>query len=541
MATNHDYEYLSFGDALFLFLERDGTPLNIASLAIFDGEISLYDLRNFVASKLPQIPRYLQRAVVPPFSVGLPHWEFAPDFDIADHIHAVTLKRGTTAELKKVTARILSPVMDRSRPLWDLTLVHGLKNGRTGLVARVHHCLADGISGMGLLNAIMDSSPEVPVLKYRKLRVPRPGVREPGADLIGTAMQSWFSLVERLLHAGTEVLTLARRATAPASNGNPENDEESQTAAPSNNDRMLRLAAELTVVMPERLPFNVVCHGPQRYEWTDVPAADLKQIREACGNGTTQNDIVLTLLTAAFRRYCQLHGVDVRGRSLRIVVPVSTRRRITPGELGNHITFAPFSAPLGIRNGRKLLNEVHDRMAFVKTAHVAEFVAFAGTLLGTIPPPLQSVLAPVLSELPISVCNTICTNVPGPKKPLYLMGHEMLRAYPYVPIGGEMGVNCAVLSYNGTVHFGFTGDVHVVPDLERFPEFVDESIAELKAALGARRRTRTPKPATSIPEPAQPPVPVQEAPTTTTEPPAAEPIRNHKVKAATARSGTVAA
>jgi hypothetical protein len=154
-------------------------------------------------------------------------------------------------------------------------------------------------------------------------------------------------------------------------------------------------------------------------------------------------------------------------------------------------------------------------MEFVKTAHVADFVSFAGTLLGAIPTPFQAVLAPLLSELPISVCNTICTNVPGPKKPLYLMGHEMLSAYPYVPIGGEMGINCAVLSYNETVFFGFTADVHAVPDSEKFPKFVDESIAELKAAVGVGRartaRKGRVRPPRAVTEPLQAPAPMVDA------------------------------
>ena len=144
-------------------------------------------------------------------------------------------------------------------------------------------------------------------------------------------------------------------------------------------------------------------------------------------------------------------------------------------------------------------------MDFVKSARVAEFVSFAGTLLGDIPSPMQAVLAPVLSELPISVCNTICTNVPGPRRPLYLLGHEMLSAYPYVPIGGEMGINCAVLSYNGTVYFGFTGDEQAAPDLQKFPACVDESVAELKAAFGLReprasRKNKAPRTQESVPE-----------------------------------------
>ena len=489
MPQGQNVEYLSFGDALFLHLEREGAPLNIASLAIFDGDISTKDFREFVASKLPLIPRYLQRVVLSPLNTGMPHWEFANDFNLSDHIREVNLKRGTTAELKSVTAEVLSSVLDRRHPLWDFTLIHGLKQGRTALIVRVHHCLADGISGIALINVFLDQSSTPPVIKRRKIRIPQPVNNGVDGDLFGNAMQSWFSTAERLLKAGGEVLSLVQRTTGLSRNGNLEPDGSVDDVGKLDPKPMARLAAELAE-LPQRLPFNVLCRGPQRYEWTEVPLADVKAMRERCG--AMVNDVILALLTSAFRRYSELHGVDVRGRSLRIVVPVSTRRHHDcDSQLGNHITFAPFSAPLGVRSPKRLLSLVHERMQFVKNAHVAEFVAFAGTLLGVVPPPFQAILAPMLSEMPISLCNTICTNVPGPKKPLYLMGHEMLSAYPYVPIGGEMGVNCAVLSYNGTVYFGFTGDVHAVPDLHKFPKFVDESFAELKRAVGLRTRMTT--------------------------------------------------
>jgi len=306
-------------------------------------------------------------------------------------------------------------------------------------------------------------------------------------------MQSWFSVLERLLQAGNEVLTLFQRSTGIAGNGTAEPTATNNGPGAVPQEQFMRVAAELAEV-PQRLPFNSLCRGPQRYEWTETRLEDLKALRSSCG--ATVNDAILTVIIAALRRYCELRGVSPRGRSIRIVVPVSTRRHHSDG-LGNHITFAPFSAPLGIRAPKKLLNAIHARMEFVKSAHVAEFVSFAGTLLGTIPTPLHAALAPFVSALPISLCNTICTNVPGPKRPLYLLGHEMLNIYPYVPIGGEMGINCAVLSYNGTVFFGFTGDVNAAPDLEKLPIFVQESIAELLRAAGIRRsRPRKAKAAT---------------------------------------------
>src|SRR5690242_10299524 len=122
---------LSWGDALFLYLEREGMPLNIASVSIFDGAIPLDDSRIFVESKLPLIPRYRQRVAVPAFHLGLPVWEFDPEFDIANHVKEVRLKHGTDAELKAVTGKILSQLMDRRRPLWDYTIVQGLKGNRS--------------------------------------------------------------------------------------------------------------------------------------------------------------------------------------------------------------------------------------------------------------------------------------------------------------------------------------------------------------------------------------------------------------------------
>ena len=86
----------------------------------------------------------------------------------------------------------------------------------------------------------------------------------------------------------------------------------------------------------------------------------------------------------------------------------------------------------------------------------------------------------MISQVPFTPFNMVCTNVPGPQFPLYLLGHKMLHWYPYVPIGGEMAVNCAILSYNGMVYFGFSGDVHAAPDLGRLEKFVKQSFVELR-------------------------------------------------------------
>jgi diacylglycerol O-acyltransferase len=191
-------------------------------------------------------------------------------------------------------------------------------------------------------------------------------------------------------------------------------------------------------------------------------------------------------VTSAIRRYAELHGVPVKGRLLRIIVPVSVRGKGDVTDLGNRITFLPLTIPLDIRNPIELIAAIRERLAFLKNVHVAELVSLAGTLLGTIPPPAQALAGPIASQLPLSLCNTICTNVPGPKVPLYLIGHRMLACYPYVATSSDLGMNCAILTYNGTAYFGFTGDVHAMPDVERLGKFLRMSFAELRKAVAIR-------------------------------------------------------
>jgi len=154
MQSQQQGDRLSWGDTVFLHLEREGMPLNVACLCVFEGAISFDDCVQFVESKLPHIPRYLKRVVPAVLGIGLPTWEYDPTFDIHNHLREVTLKHGTDAELKTLAGKILSTVMNREHPLWDMTLVHGLKGSRSGLIFRLHHCLADGIAGVGIMNVL---------------------------------------------------------------------------------------------------------------------------------------------------------------------------------------------------------------------------------------------------------------------------------------------------------------------------------------------------------------------------------------------------
>jgi diacylglycerol O-acyltransferase / wax synthase len=503
---------LSWGDTVFLHLEREGMPLNVACVCVFDGDIAFEACVQFIESKLPLIPRYLKRLVAPPLNIGLPSWEYDPTFEIRNHVREVTLKRGTDTELKALAGKILSTVMDRQHPLWDLTFVHGLKGNRSGLILRLHHCLADGIAGVGIMNVLMDASPVVPHLPKRRLRLRVPPPRDFLSSVANGCVDSYSEVIKRILNALADVSSMAERFAANI--GNLATDE------------FTRLLPEL-IAPTERLRFNVLYRGPQKFACTEIPLAEVKAIKQTCG--TSVNDVILALVTATVRRYVELHGDNVKGRLFRMMIPVNLRGNESPGELGNRISLVPVTIPLDIRKPRRLLAAVHQRTEFLKRSHAAELVSLAGGLIGLLPNSAQAVGGQILNRLQFTPFNMVCTNVPGPQYPLYLLGHKLLHCYPYVPIGGEMALNCAILTYNGTAYFGFSGEVHAAPDLKRLETLLQLSFKELREAAGVRPTRKVEKkkeksaPAeakvasTSAPAPASEPVTITLGPPASVE------------------------
>jgi diacylglycerol O-acyltransferase len=340
------------------------------------------------------------------------------------------------------------------------------------------------------MSKLLDASPVAPPLPMKKARFRVPPPPDAINSLMDGLANSYADFVKPVLSTWAELLDMGERVAANA--GNLATDDVS------------RLLPEITG-FTERLRFNVLYRGPQKFAWADIALAEVKAIGHICG--ASVNDVILALVTATIRRYLELHGDHVKGRLLRMMVPVNVRGDNSPGELGNRISLVPVTVPLDIRNPRKLRAAVHKRMEFLKDAHVAELVSLAGGLIGMFPTALQSLTGSIVSQLPITPFNLVCTNVPGPQYPLYLLGHKMVCWYPYVPVGGEMAVNCAILSYDGTVYFGFSGDVRAAPDLRRLEGFLRLSFEELRQEVKPPRRrknkvrAKTPEVSNPAPEP----------------------------------------
>jgi len=462
-------------DSLFLYIEKKEMPLHIGSVFIFDGAISAADLKSLIEAKLPAIPRYRQRIAFPPLNVGYPTWEWDSDFNVDRHIFHARIKPGTLASLETLAGELFSQVMDRGRPLWDLTLVDGLRGGRSALIARVHHCMLDGIAGVALLGQILDSSPlPLPVQSKKPFHPHKPPAN--GTSLVDAIGSSGFHALGRFLGMQSAALNVAEETLR---------------------DLMAGSLMQPVAVIPgafrplEPFPFKAPSLGPRRVCWTEFSLSEAKTICNALG--AKVNDVLLMALVRAMRRYALLHRLSVKNRVLRLMVPVNLR---DPGQNGpgNRISLLPVNLPLDVQDPIELLRIAHLRSEALKHAHAADFVVLGGTLLGAMPIPVQALLAGALSNaLPVLPFDMVCTNVPGPRMPLYLLGRKMLTYYPYVPIGDFMGVCCAMASYNGTLYFGLTGDCACAPDLDRLRDFLEEALSDLRRRSGCtpKRRARS--------------------------------------------------
>ncbi len=453
-------------DAIFLYFEKKEIPLHIGSVAILDGDFDDECVAQ-LETRLPEIPRYRQRVMFPPFSIAHPTWEYDPAFDFRSHVRRIRIDPpGTEQQLAELSGQIFTPLMDRERPLWDLTVVDGLEGGRSALITRVHHCMVDGVAGIELMNVMYDPSRKPRRVEAQPFTAPR--LPTPGELLVEGLAGTTIDIAERLLDAQVSLLRIAQAFTS----------EKPMASL----QRLLAIAPEM-LRPADRLPFNRPCNGVRGHCWTTVPFAETRAIRAALG--VTINDVALAAVTGAVMRYVEAHREPLKGRFVRFMVPVSVRTEDTRNTGGNEVSMMPLSVPLDIADPVERAKAISLRAVAMKSARVADMVLLIANCLGWTPPMLQTSLAamPFLPQ-PVLIINTVCTNVPGPMIPMYASGRELLTYYPHVPCGADVGLGVAIQSYNQKLHFGVTYDGQAAPDGELFRDFIVEAYEEMRAAAG---------------------------------------------------------
>jgi len=495
-------------DAFFLYAERPEQPMHVGATCIFDGKFSHRDFVRHIGSRLHLIPRYQQRVMPAPFNIGHPTWENDPDFDLKNHIFRVELKESRDEdELRELSGKIFTGVLDRNKPLWEIYLVEGLKNKRTALVFKVHHCMVDGVAGIGLALIAFDMTPEPVKIKKQPFKAP------PIPDSTSRFYDAlWDNAIGGIEHWARFQRSLANFGRA---------FEGADVA------RAVRKFASTIggFLMPfTKTSFNGPL-GPTRHvDWLVLPFADVRAVRAVAGG--TVNDVILASLAGAIKRYMRERGEAKKTpRFVRILVPVNVRQEHERAALGNRISFMPVEAPLYFNDPVEILQAIHLNTKELKDAKIPDAVGLMFEALQGMPAPFQAIALnsaanPVVQGLlshftAMPPANMICTNVPGPNIPLYVMGKRLTAMFPKVPVVMEMGINLALTSYDQKLFLCFCADGRAGKHVEAFRRCFEESFAELREAAevksadyvritrGARSEAEAspPPPPRSAPEP----------------------------------------
>ena len=451
-------------DATFLHIEDGVNHMHIASCAIFDGPAPAYeDLVELFRGKVPLVPRYRQKVRFVPGALGRPVWVDDAHFRIEYHLrHTALPPPGDDAQLRNLMGRLMSQQLDRNRPLWETWMVEGFADGRWALISKVHHCMVDGISGTDLMAVVLDHQREATPVAVEPWE-PRP---EPSdTELVAAAVTDTMVSPSEMVRWARSALRTPRALASSASEVLQGVQAMGQRLLPNH-----RLAIDGPI-------------GPhRRWAWARMSLAEVKQVRAVLGG--TVNDVVLAAITAGFRTILLERGEELDGVVIRSLVPVSVR---SGGDhsYNNQVSGMIAELPVGIDGAIDRLDAIKAQMAGLKESHQALAGSALTELAGFAPPMLLSLglrtAIGVMRRAPQHSVNTVTTNVPGPQFPLYACGREMLEYFPFVPISHGMRIGVAILSYNGRIAFGVTGDWDSMPDTDALAAGIETGLRELLA------------------------------------------------------------
>jgi WS/DGAT/MGAT family acyltransferase len=490
MAQEHG-DRLTAVDASFVAQEGPSAHMHIGAVMIFEGPAPAYeDLADHVRGRLHLVPRFRQKLAFPPVETGRPLWVDDPNFNLDYHVRDTALPApGSEAQLRALAARVHSQALDRSKPLWEMWLVHGLEGNRFALITKTHHALVDGVSGVDLATVLFDLSPVPAAVDHP----PEPWTPRPTPNGVEMAVRGVRGLVGLPFEAAARAVGAATRPSSAL--------QETREALEGLGEVVW---AGLNPA-PET-PLNVEIGPHRRLVWVRQELSDFKRVKNALGG--TVNDVVLATVAGALQKWLRSRGVRTEGLELRALVPVSIRARDEHDQLGNRIAAMRGPLPVYVEDPVARLQVVRHAMDGLKDSKQALGAEVLAGMQALAPPTIFA----QASRLNFStrLFNLLVTNVPGPQVPLYVLGRELQDLFPVAFLPKRHALAVAIMSYDGGMDFGLLGDYDAMPDLERLGEMLDESLAELLAAAdvatgkpetngrsGASSRARTSRPRTS--------------------------------------------
>lgn len=465
MAQRHMDRLTSF-DTSFLTNEKSNGHMAIGAVLMCGGEPpSPQDFEAHIRSRVHLLPRLRQRLAFPPFRLGTPFWIDDPEFDLGNHVRRTTLPPpGDDAQFHDLVGEVLSPPLDRSRPLWELVLVDGFADDRFAIVYKTHHAMADGFSAVDIGTLLFD--PEPNPVPSREEEQWAPQSSPSSGALLGRAVAGIWGTVRRMARWLTDAMRRPGRARKRAADGLA---------------GLWEVTWALTKPAP-KVPFNVEIGPARSFSWAGFTLTDFKLIKNALE--VTVNDAILAATAGALRRWLQDREVPTEGMELKALVPVSIRTVNEEGELGNRLTAMRGPLPVGVADPVGRLHAVHEGMEALKDSKQplgAEAIWGLNDWFRDFAPPL--LLGPTAAiNFSTRLFNLLVTNFPGPQIPFYLLGREVEGVFPIGFLARRHALAIAIISYNGQVNFGILADRDSMPDLERLSGYLQEAVDELLAA-----------------------------------------------------------
>ena len=481
-ATASGRRQLSALDTSFLALESTTTPMHVGALILLDGgpltdddgHLRIDAIRDEIAARLHRCPRMRQRIAPAPFGVGRPVWVEDDDFDISHHVQAVDLAPpGSRQQLEQLCCELQMEVLDRHRPLWQMWFVAGLAGGTVGLVYKVHHAVVDGVSAAETFELLL--APETPGELGRRragaaVRTSSSGpaamLRDSVAEALGTTSRLGSSGLAALRRPGS--IVDAGRSVA-------------------------HLLAHTQLAPSTSL--NRPVGNRRRLATVELDVATIKRIGHE--HGATVNDVVLALVASGVSELLGSRNDPVP--SVQVLVPVSLRQSADRATPGNNVTALVAALPVGDRTPAERLADVVAETTRIKSSPDGTGLGLLLRWADSWPMPLLSWTSGLVHHQPF--VNVVVTNVRGAEHPLELLGAELTEIIPIVPLGGNLTLGVAVLSYRGQLAIGLHADADAVGDLDVLAAGIQRAFDTLAreghVSQPARRSARTRRGATT--------------------------------------------
>jgi diacylglycerol O-acyltransferase len=452
---------LSLLDVAFFIAESQASPKHVGGLMVCKRPAR--SKPDFAADLYRELLTFSD--VQPPFNrvirfslTAMPCWQECKSVDLAQHVFHHRLPRGRNGreELYRLVSTLHQPMLDRSRPLWQLHVIEGINEGRFALYLKMHHACADGVTMMRWAADSLSAAAADTVLR------PMWSVRHVGGGHQRSEEKLAQSLLAGLEGTGKHVLGMGRLAAMLL----------------LESVKLTRNAISLPFVADGNTPLTGQVTLGRQFATTSVSMARVNLIRSR--TRSTLNHVALTCLDGALRRYLCDQGIELK-RPITIQMPVNLRQE---GDQrgGNKIGIIPveLSPPtddpyVRLRNIGFSLRNVRSMIDSVPPEAIESYTLITGVV---------GQLAEMLglsNHLP-PAGNTLVSNLPGPPEHLYIKGARLEELHPISTLPPGNLLNITLFSYAGQLHFGLIA-TDELPHLDRLSAYVAAALSELEQSV----------------------------------------------------------